>query len=270
MKRTNRLMARARAGLLTLAFSLMLAPLSAWAEHAELDYFRVDTANKAGLQRGARDFMAYCSGCHSLKYLRYNRLAKDLDIPEDLLKANLMFTSDKPGDTIRSAMPATASDWFGQMPPDLSLEARARGADWVYTYLNSFYVDPSRPLGVNNTVLPNVSMPHVLAELQGLQVKKDTEHAEAQPEAGKAAEPEPAKAEEPEGHHGPKFELATKGKLSPEEYKQFTADLTNFLVYAAEPARNARMSKGWDVVAFLLLFMFVAYLLKKEYWKDVH
>ena len=259
-----------RTKLLTLAAALLLVPLSALAEHAELDHFRVDTGNKAGLQRGARDFMAYCSGCHSLKYLRYNRLSKDLDIPEDLLKANLMFTSDKPGDTIKSAMPATAAEWFGQVPPDLSLAARARGADWVYTYLNSFYVDDKRPLGVNNLVLPGVSMPHVLSELQGLQTLKA--EAAHEPAEGKAAADGASASHEQsqESHHGSKFELVTQGRFSPEEYRQFTADLTNFLVYAAEPARNARISKGWDVFAFLVLFMFVAYRLKKEYWKDVH
>lgn len=110
----------------------------------ELQYFRADTGNLPSLQRGARDFMAYCSGCHGLKYLRYNRVAQDLGIPEELLKANLMYTTDKPADVIVSAMPAAAVDWFGVQPPDLSLSARARGADWVYTYLQSFYLDPSQ------------------------------------------------------------------------------------------------------------------------------
>lgn len=263
MKLIDLARAFARARLLTVAAALSLAPLAVLAEHAEPDYFRIDTANKAGLQRGARNFMAYCSGCHSLKYLRYNRVGKDLGIPDDLLKTNLMFTTDKPGDAIKSSMPATAADWFGQVPPDLSLEARSRGAAWVYTYLNSFYVDASRPLGVNNIMLPGVSMPHVLADLQGLQVKKEAAHAA---EGGEGA---PAEAHG-EGHGGSPLELVTKGKLSPEEYKQFTADLTNFLVYAAEPARNDRISKGWTVFAFLVVFMGIAYLLKKEYWKDIH
>jgi ubiquinol-cytochrome c reductase cytochrome c1 subunit len=136
--------------------------------------FKPDTANLGSVQRGARDFMAYCSGCHSMKHLRYSRIAQDLGIPEELVKKNLMFTSDKIGDHIISSMPAEQSQhWFGQTPPDLTVETRVRGSDWVYSYLNSFYADDSRPLGVNNTVLPNASMPHVLWELQGWQVKPD-------------------------------------------------------------------------------------------------
>lgn len=219
-------------------------------------YFRVDTANLAGLQRGAASFMAYCSGCHGLKYLRYNRLAEDLEIPEDMLKANLMFTSDKPGDVILSSMPKEAVDWFGAPPPDLSLTARARGPAWVNAYLQGFYIDPSRPLGVNNTVLAGASMPHVLWELQGWQ--KKVEHSAADGEHAEGS------------HAAPALELVQPGKLSPEEYKKFVADLTNFLVYAAEPGRNDRIATGWNVLAFLSVFFVLAYLLKKEYWKDVH
>jgi len=222
-------------------------------------YFAVDTANQAGLQRGARDFMAYCSGCHSLKYLRYNRMAEDLGIPEEMLKANLMFTTDKVGDVIGSSMPKNASDWFGAQPPDLSLTARSRGPDWVADYLQSFYLDPTRPLGVNNTVLPGASMPHVLWELQGWQAK--VEHHAAEGAGHEAAA---------EGHGAKKFELVQPGKLSPEEYKKFVGDITNFLVYAAEPGREHRKAVGWKVLAFLSVFLVLAYMLKKEYWKDVH
>jgi len=222
-------------------------------------YFAVDTGNQAGLQRGARNFMAYCSGCHSLKYLRYNRLAQDLGIPEEMLKTNLMFTSDKVGDTIVSSMPHQAADWFGAQPPDLSLTARSRGADWVADYLQSFYLDPTRPLGVNNTVLPGASMPHVLWELQGQQIK--VEHHAAGAEGHEAAA---------EGHEGKKFELVQPGKLSPEEYKKFVGDLTNFLVYAAEPGREHRKAVGWNALIFLSIFLVLAYMLKKEYWKDIH
>ena len=236
---------------LGLATALLSAPAAMAAGGGDHPYFRVDTGNLAGLQRGARDFMSYCSGCHSMKYLRYNRLAQDLDIPEELLKANLMFTSEKPGDVITSAMPKEAVDWFGAPPPDLSLTARARGPAWVSHYLQSFYLDPSRPLGVNNTVLAGASMPHVLWELQGLQAK--VEH----------------KAEGDASHAAPQFTLVQKGKLSPEEYKKFVADLTNFMVYAAEPGRNHRIATGWNVFIFLSIFFVIAYLLKKEYWKDV-
>lgn len=247
----------AAALLVGLATGLLTAPATFAAGGGDHPYFRVDTTNLAGLQRGARDFMSYCAGCHSLKYLRYNRMAADLGIPEDQLKANLMFTSEKPGDVITTAMPKEAADWLGAPPPDLSLTARARGADWVSDYLQSFYIDPSRPLGVNNTVLPGASMPHVLWELQGFQ-KKVEHHPEGEGHGEAAA------------HGAKKFELVQKGKLSEEEYKKFVADLTNFLVYAAEPGRNHRISTGWNVMIFLFLFFPIAYLLKKEYWKDVH
>lgn len=222
--------------------------------------YKPDTTNLGSLQRGARDFMGYCSGCHSLKYLRYNRLAQDLEIPEDLVKANLMFTSDKPGDHIISAMPRASGNpaapsepeiWFGRAPPDLSLTARERGVDWVYSYLLSFYIDPTRPNGVNNLVLPGVSMPHVLGDLQGWQIRKEGE-------------------DEDHGHHGPPLELAVPGTLSAAEYKERVGDLTNFLVYAAEPGRNKRMAVGVGVLLFTLIFGIFCYLLKVEYWKDVH
>jgi len=212
--------------------------------------FKPDTGNLAGLQRGARDFMNYCSGCHSLKYLRYNRLGRDLGIPEDLLAQNLMFTSDKPGDTIVTAMPRDAEKWFGRIPPDLTLTARERGPDWVYSYLMGFYLDPSKPTGVNNVVLPGASMPHVLGDLQGWQVLKPAEG---------------------EGHHGPpEFDIVQAGSLEPDEYKEFAGDLVNFMVYAAEPGRNERMALGGKVLAFILVFWGLTWLLKKEYWKDVH
>jgi ubiquinol-cytochrome c reductase cytochrome c1 subunit len=226
-------------------------------------YFRVDTSNMAGLQRGARDFMSYCAGCHSMKYLRYNRMAADLGIPEELLKQNLMFTTEKPGDVITSAMPKESADWLGAQPPDLSLTARSRGPEWISDYLQSFYVDPKRPLGVTNTVLPNASMPHVLWELQGLQTKVEHHAAAEGGEHGEAAA-------EGEGHAAKKFELVQQGSLSAEEYKKFVADLTNFMVYAAEPGRNKRIATGWNVFIFLSIFFVIAYLLKKEYWKDVH
>lgn len=262
MKPTERLKttaAKLMLALLGLAAGIATAPSAMASGGEDHPYFRVDTGNLAGLQRGARDFMSYCAGCHSLKYLRYNRVAADLGIPEDLLKANLMFTTDKPGDVITTAMPKESADWLGAQPPDLSLTARSRGPEWISDYLQSFYLDPARPLGVNNTVLPGASMPHVLWELQGLQTKVEHHAAEAHGEG--AAE-----------GHGPakKFELVQKGKLSPEEYQKFVADLTNFLVYAAEPGRNKRIAKGWDVFIFLSIFFVIAYMLKKEYWKDIH
>lgn len=234
---------------------LVLATLAtgpALAETHQLPYsFQPDAGNLASVQRGARNFMNYCSGCHSMRNLRYSRIAQDLQIPEDLLKTNLMFTSDKVGDHILSSMPAeSAKTWFGQPPPDLTVETRYRGADWVYSYLLSFYVDPTRPLGTNNLVLPNASMPNVLWELQGLQVMKTAE-------AGGE-------------HHGAPFEAVTKGKLSEEDYKKFVADTTNFMAYAAEPGRAQRISTGVKVMIFLFIFTILAYLMKREWWRDVH
>lgn len=246
-----------------LALTLVAGP--AFASSGALPYtFKPSTGNEASLQRGARDFMNYCSGCHSLKYLRYNRLGKDLGIPEDLLKANLMFTGDKVGEHIISSMPKGSGDpaapsdsekWFGRAPPDLSLSARERGPDWIYSYLMSFYLDSSRPAGVNNLVLPGASMPHVLGDLQGWQIKVEEKSGE---EGGHSA------------HHGPKLEIVQKGALTPNEYKERVGDLTNFLVYAAEPGRNQRMGLGGPVLLFVVVFWIFAYLLKVEYWKDVH
>lgn len=246
--------------------ALLLASGSALAAGGDPPFaFKPDTVNTASLQRGAKLFMNYCSGCHSLKYLRYNRLARDLDIPADLLLQHLMFTSEKSGDHILSSMPGASSDptapsvsekWFGRAPPDLSLSARERGASWVYSYLLSFHLDPSRPTGVNNVVLPGASMPHVLGGLQGYQTLVDEKPAEGAGGHG--------------GHHGPKFELAQAGSLSPAEYKELVGDLTNFMVYAAEPGRNRRMAVGVFVLGFTVLFGILCYLLKLEYWKDVH
>ena len=244
-----------------LAGLLLAATVPAFAEGHALPFsYKSSTTNEASLQRGARNFMSYCSGCHSLKYLRYNRIEKDLGIPEDLLKANLMFTSDKVGDHIVSAMPGPSTDpgapsasqtWFGRSPPDLSLSARERGPNWIFSYLMSFYLDPTRPTGVNNLVLPNAAMPHVLGDLQGYQALE--------------------KAGEGEEHgHKPPFVLVQKGALSPEEYKEFVQDTTNFLIYAAEPGRNRRMAIGGFVLAFIVVLWILSYLLKVEYWKDVH
>jgi len=214
-----------------------------------------DIKNTESLQRGARDFMNYCSGCHSLKYLRYNRLAADLKIPESELAANLMFTGDKTFDTINSAMPKDAEAWFGKQPPDLSLIARARGTDYLYSYMKGFYLDKTRPWGVNNLYLPSAAMPDVLAQLHGLQ--------------------KPVFKNVPDEHGSARMVLVgvesmTPGAMKPEEYDQFVRDIVNFLDYAGEPVKEKRQSMGVFVTLFLLVFFVFAYLLKKEYWKDVH
>jgi ubiquinol-cytochrome c reductase cytochrome c1 subunit len=214
-----------------------------------------DITNTESLQRGARNFMNYCSGCHSLKYLRYNRLAADLNIPELELAKNLMFTSDKPFDGINSAMPAEAEAWFGRPPPDLSLMARERGVDYIYSYLKGFYADKTRVWGVNNLYLPSTAMPDVLENLQGMQ--------------------KPVFKNEPDERGSARMvlvgvEAMTPGAMKPEEYDQFVRDTANFLDYAGEPVKAKRQSMGIFVMLFLLVFFVFAYLLKKEYWKDVH
>jgi ubiquinol-cytochrome c reductase cytochrome c1 subunit len=247
-------MKRLASALAALAFAGAAA-----ANEGGLPYHFEPSGNAASLQRGARNFMGYCSGCHSMKHLRYNRLARDLSLSEDQVRSNLMFTSDKFGDHIMSSMPKDSASWFGQAPPDLSLETRFRGADWVYNYLLTFYVDPARPMGVNNLVLPNASMPHVLWELQGWQVKPAV-----------AAEDAHASSGEEHGEHGAGLELAVPGKLSPEEYRGFVSDTVSFMAYAAEPGRAMRTRVGAKVILYLLVLTVLAYFMKVEWWRDVH
>ena len=242
---------------LILALIVSLLPGLSFANEGgpELDHVRVDLQDQASLQRGAKMFVNYCLSCHSANYARYNRMGKDLGLTDEQVKENLMFASEKVGDTMTIAMPAAdAKGWFGNPPPDLSVMARARGADYIYTYLRSFYVDEKKPTGVNNTVFPDVGMPHVLWELQGLQkpVYKTEEH---------------------EGHQTKVltgFEPVTKGSMTPAEFDQAALDLTNFMVYLGEPAQLQRKSLGVWVLLFLGILLVVSYALKKEYWKDVH
>ncbi len=218
--------------------------------------YEANVSNKASVQRGARNFMNYCSGCHSLKYLRYNRLAADNEIPEELL-GNLMFTSDKLGDTIVTAMPADqAAKWFGQAPPDLSLTTRARGEDWVYSFLKSFYLDAGKATGVNNLQLPGASMPHVLGGLQGYQALGHDAHDQADAHGS--------------GHAAPRLELAVEGSLDEKAYDGFVKDLVNFLSYAAEPGAEQMHSRGFWVLLYLLFLIPLTYMIKLEFWKDVH
>jgi ubiquinol-cytochrome c reductase cytochrome c1 subunit len=244
-------------GIATLTVSLAVPFGTVQAEEGEagLLHAGTDIHDIQSLQRGARNFMNYCSGCHSLTYLRYNRMAEDLQIPDKELAPSLMFTSDKPFDTINSAMPADAANWFGKQPPDLSLIARERGTDYLYSYMKGFYVDRTRLWGVNNMVLPNVAMPHVLADLQGLQkpVFKN------EPDAGGSAHMVLSGVE-----------TMTPGSLSPQEYDVFVRDIANFLDYAGEPVKAKRETLGIFVTLFLLVGFVFSYLLKKEYWKDVH
>ena len=219
-----------------------------------------EVANLPSLQRGARNFLGYCVGCHSLKYLRYSRMAEDLDIPTEQLEKFLLPPGDKPADYILTSMPAQDSaTWFGKTPPDLSLMARARGVDYLYQFLKTFYADPSKATGANNLRLEGTAMPHVLSELEGIKkaVFRTVE------EKGEDGKPHSERVFE-------KFETVVPGRLSEADYDAFVRDTVNFLDYAGEPAQVKRRHLGVFVVLFLIAFTWLAMLLKKEYWKDVH
>jgi ubiquinol-cytochrome c reductase cytochrome c1 subunit len=240
-----------------LTFILMMA-ISASASAAggaKLMHMKVDLSNQESLQRGARTFVNYCLSCHAAAYMRYNRMGQDLGISEDVLKANFMFGTDKVGETMTVAMTNPDSlRFFGVSPPDLSVIARARGADWLYSYFKTFYVDKSRPFGVNNLTFKDVGMPHVLWELQGAQRLAHEESDDGE-------------------HHSPTYadlEIITPGTQSEAEYDQTIQDLVNFMVYLAEPIKLKRGKIGVWVLMYLFVFMIIAYMLKKEYWRDVH
>lgn len=243
----------------TLLLAMLLLPGLTFASEMAGPHYKVkiDPTDKASLQRGMKYFVNYCLNCHSAKLMRFSRAGKDLGISKDIMVKNLMFNATKVGEYMKIAMrPDDAKKWFGTAPPDLSVITRTKreGADWLYTYLLTFYVDDSRPFGVNNLKFPNVGMPDVLWELQGLQkpiyktVMKD----------GK------------EHHEFERFELVQAGKLSDKEYKAMVTDLVNFLAYVSEPTKQERISMGIWVLLFLVVFFLVAYPMKKEFWKDVH
>jgi ubiquinol-cytochrome c reductase cytochrome c1 subunit len=237
---------------------VVFATGNVWASEAahQLEHANNDVANTASLQRGARNFVNYCLGCHSARYVRYNRLGTDLGLSEAQVVENLMFTGERPFETMRVAMrPEDAQRWFSAAPPDLTLIARSRGTDYLYTFLKSFYLDPSRPTGVNNMVMPATSMPHVLWELQGYQKAV----YDGQSDAASGAMVKKFK----------EFELATQGALAPADYDQFVRDIVNFLDYIGEPMQLERRSLGLKVLGFLLVFFLFAYFLKQEYWKHV-
>jgi ubiquinol-cytochrome c reductase cytochrome c1 subunit len=236
-----------------LVAGLLTVGVASAAEEGGLEAANVRLDDMASMQRGARLFFNYCSGCHSLQYLRYSRIAEDLQLDPKEVERNLVFTGARIGDHALSHMPAEdAAKWFGKAPPDLSLEARAKGSDWIYSYLKSFYLDPSRPLGWNNTVFENVSMPNPLWELQGNQtpVRK----------AGVA------------GHEGAieKLQITTPGSQDAGQFDRSVRDITAFLQYAGEPAALKREAMGVWVLLYLAFFTLIAYLLKHEFWKDVH
>ena len=229
--------------LLLLALLSALVTINVHANEVKIGVIApIDATDHASLQRGAKIFVNNCLNCHSANYMRYNRL-KDIGLTEKQIKDNLLFAGEKVGDTMRVAMnPKEAKKWFGVVPPDLSVEVRARGADWVYAYLRGFYRDETTPTGWNNTVYDKVAMPHVLYELQG---------------------------EQKLNHETHQLELVKPGKLSPSEYNTYVGDLTNFMAYMAEPGKQQRQHLGWYVLLFLGVMLVLAKKLKNAYWKDI-
>ena len=221
---------------------LLYSSTSFSAENIELSKAPIDLTNNQSLQRGAKTFINYCLNCHSANFMRYSNL-QDIGLSAETIKNDLLFTGDKIGDTMSVNMSAKDSKkWFGASPPDLSVVARSRGADWIYSYMRGFYRDPSRPMGWNNTVYVNSAMPHILWELQGEQILNPKTK---------------------------KLEKFSSGKLNAKEYDAMIADLTNYLVYMSEPDQLKRKKMGYYVIGFLLLLLFLTIILKKEYWRDI-
>lgn len=237
---------------LFLLLTVVSMPVFASGGSLHLDDVDIDMSDTASLQRGAGLFVNYCLSCHSAAYMRYQRMSEDLQIPKEVVEDNMMFTADRIGGLMKSSMPADdAKKWFGKAPPDLSLIARSRGPEWIYTYMRSFYLDDNSPSGWNNVLFEKVAMPHVLYNLQGARhaVFKKDEHGT-----------------EVFDH----YEMVKPGSMNEDEFDSAVRDLTNFMVYLAEPARMVRYKLGVYVLIFLAIFFVFAYLLKKEYWKDVH
>ena len=230
-----------------LAF-ILSSPVLGASSSAELKPVFIDLGNKASLQRGAQIFFNNCSGCHTLQYHRYSKLVNDLSISEAMVKSNLILTTQKGGEPTKLGSTITNSinhdsikEAFGVVPPDLTLTARSRGPEWIYTFLTSFYEDDSRPMGVNNILYPNVNMPHVLWYKEGLKTYDENNQ----------------------------LTLKVDGQLSQKEYEQEITDLVNFLTYVSEPAQLERYTIGFWVMIFLVFFAFITYLLKIEYWRDI-
>lgn len=244
----------------SLILIMMLVLLPAWVYASEggypLDKAPIDLSNQPSLQRGAKLFVNYCMGCHSAEYQRYNRMARDIGLTEEQVKDNLIFTGAKVGETMKNAMSkAEAKKWFGAAPPDLTVIARSRGVDYLYTYLRTFYTDESRPWGVNNAAFPSVGMPNVLWQLQGLQKPVYATHTNSEGHETQVLEG---------------FEVTKPGSMTPPEFDAAIGDLVNFLSYTAEPIQLERKSIGFWVLLYLVIALAVFYPLKKEYWKDVH
>lgn len=242
-------------GIVFLAFATPVFAAGAGAELLKAD---INPGMVNSLQRGARNYMNFCSGCHSAQYVRFNTIGKDLELSDEQLVDNLMFNAEKTYEPIVAAMSATDGErWYGNAPPDLSLMARAKGADYIYSFLMGFYLQEGSPTGVDNLYLPGTSMPHVLWRLQGYQRANFSEHTED----GVTTK------------HFEGFEQVTEGQISPAiavDYEEFVRDTVNFLAYIAEPIRADRRKIGTWVIMYLLVFLIIAYMLKKQVWKDVH
>ncbi|MEM7193473.1 MAG: cytochrome c1 [Pseudomonadota bacterium] len=241
------------------AFLASLVPMGALAaggSSANLDPIEIKLSDERALQAGAGLFVNYCLSCHSAEYMRYNRLVSDLNLPEDLVKANMIFTDAKIGDPMTTTMTKDDGEvWFGVSPPDLTLIGRLRGPEWLYSYLRAFYVDDNTVSGWNNLVFPNVAMPHVMHGMQGIRKAVFKTEADAS------------------GNQQPVFERyeeISPGSMTEEEFDRAMSDLTHFLVYMGEPSKLVSTKYGLAVLAFLGVFGFSAWLLKKEYWRDVH
>lgn len=231
-----------------IAFLAWAPPVLA-AGGGNLENASINVRDTAAVQRGARLFVNYCLSCHSANYMRYGRLSEDLGLDREMVLENFVFNDAQIGDRMTVSMrPEDAEVWLGKVPPDLSVTARSRGADWLYTYLKTFYRDSSGFW--NNVVLPNASMPHVLWELQGIQEPVYVAHGEQQVL-----------------DH---LQLAESGLQTPGEYETTVRDLVTFMVYLSEPSQVKRKNIGVWVLLFLVVFAMVAYLLKAEYWRDVH
>ena len=243
------------ASFVAISACFMTSPLMAAGGGADLASADIDPDNINSLQRGAANFMNYCAGCHSAQYVRYKTIGKDLDLPDEMLVDNLMFNAEKTFETIQASMPADdAARWYGTAPPDLSLMARSKGADYVYNFLKGFYVASDSPTGVDNLVLEGTSMPHVLWGLQGYQAADFVDHQNKDGSVTTTFEG---------------FEQLTPGSLDSEDYDEFVRDTVNFLAYMAEPVRGFRVNLGKWVLIYLIFFLIVARMLKKQIWKDV-
>ena len=256
----------------TLLFTLFLCSptisLLAAESNVKLDPVNIDLSDTASLRRGAITFVNYCLSCHSARYMRYNRVGTDLDIPEETIKQNFLFAGDKVGDLMKAVMPADdAKEWFGIAPPDLTLIGRRTDPEWIYTYLRGFYPDDNSPSGWNNVIFENVAMPHVLYEWQGHQKPVYREEIEITVIEDADGNTEAVETVHEVFDH---FEVVQPGSKSVEEFDNDIRDLVNFFVYLGEPVKLHRHRIGRNIELFLLLLLISAVLLKREYWKDVN